>query len=140
MFAPEGPKILRHGAYFYMIAAVGGTSGPPTSHMVMVARSRSIEGPWEDCPANPIVHTRSKAEPWWSRGHASVVQGPAGDWWMAYHGYENGYRTLGRQLLLEPVEWTADGWLHARGGTLDRPLPKPRGGDAGPGAPTLSDD
>jgi xylan 1,4-beta-xylosidase len=140
MFAPEGPKLLRHGAYFYMIAAVGGTSGPPTSHMVTLARSRSIDGPWEDCPANPIVHTRSKAEPWWSRGHASVVQGPAGDWWMAYHGYENGYRTLGRQLLLEPVEWTADGWLRAKGGTLDRPLPKPRGGRAGPGAPALSDD
>jgi beta-xylosidase len=29
-FAPEGPKITRHGDYFYLITAVGGTAGPPT--------------------------------------------------------------------------------------------------------------
>lgn len=140
MFAPEGPKLLRRGGYFYMIAAVGGTSGPPTSHMVTVARSRSIDGPWEDCPFNPIVRTRSADEPWWSRGHASVVAGPAGDWWMVYHGYENGWRTLGRQVLLEPVRWTADGWLRPLGGTLARALPKPRGGLPSPAGAALSDD
>ena len=140
MFAPEGPKLLRRGGWFYMVSAVGGTSGPPTSHMVTVARARSIHGPWEDCPFNPIVRTASADEPWWSRGHASVVEGPAGDWWMVYHGYENGFRSLGRQTLLEPVEWTRDGWLRARGGRLDRPLPKPRGGQAGPAGVRLSDD
>lgn len=140
MFAPEGPKIFRRGEWFYLIAAVGGTSGPPTSHMVTLARSRSIHGPWEDSPHNPIVRTQSADEPWWSRGHASVVEGPAGDWWMVYHGYENGMRTLGRQTLLDPVEWTKDGWLKARGGTLARPLPKPRRGRPSPAGFDLSDD
>ena len=132
MFAPEGPKLFRRGEWFYLVSAVGGTSGPPTSHMVTVARSRSIHGPWQDCPHNPVVRTQSADEPWWSRGHATVIEGPAGDWWMVYHGYENGFRTLGRQTLLEPVEWTSDGWFRARGGTLAQPLPKPRGGRAGP--------
>ena len=59
---------------------------------------------------------------------------------MVYHGYENGYRTLGRQTLLEPIEWTDDGWFRALGGDLSRPLPKPRGGREGPSAPALSDD
>jgi xylan 1,4-beta-xylosidase len=140
MFAPEGPKIVRRAGWFYLIAAVGGTSGPPTSHMVTAARSRSIHGPWEQCPHNPIVRTNSAAEPWWSRGHASLVEGPAGDWWMVYHGYENGYRTLGRQVLLEPIEWTRDGWFRAKGGTLAAPLPMPRGGQAGPAGAALSDD
>lgn len=140
MFAPEGPKVLWRNGWCYLVAAVGGTSGPPTSHMVTLSRSRSIHGPWEHCPHNPIVRTRSAAEPWWSRGHASVVEGPAGDWWMVYHGYENGFRTLGRQALLEPVEWTRDGWLRARGGTLSRPLPKPRGATPGPAGLALSDD
>ena len=139
MFAPEGPKIFRHGSWFYLISAVGGTAGPPTSHMVTVARSRSIHGPWEHCPHNPLVRTASADEPWWSRGHASVVEGPAGDFWMVYHGYENGFRTLGRQTLLEPIEWTRDGWFHAKGGTLASPLPRPSGGKAGP-LPELSDD
>ncbi len=86
----------------------------------------------EHCPHNPLVRTQSTKEPWWSRGHATLVEGPAGDWWMVYHGYENGFRTLGRQTLLEPMEWTADGWFRATGGDLSRPLPKPRG--AAPGA------
>jgi xylan 1,4-beta-xylosidase len=46
---------------------------------------------------------------------------------MVYHGYENGYQTLGRQTLLEPIEWTADGWFHATGGDLSAPLAKPAG-------------
>lgn len=140
MFAPEGPKILRRGDWFYLIAAVGGTSGPPTSHMVTAARSRSIHGPWENCPHNPIVHTKSADEPWWSRGHATVVEGPGGDWWMIYHGYENGFRTLGRQTLLEPVEWTPDGWFHAKGGTLSQPIAKPTKRLPGPSGFALSDD
>jgi xylan 1,4-beta-xylosidase len=139
-FASEGPKLLRHGGWFYLISAVGGTAGPPTSHMVIAARSRSVHGPWENCPHNPLVRTTSVDEPWWSRGHASLVEGPGGDWWMVYHGYENGFRTLGRQTLLEPMEWTADGWFRATGGDLSRPLPKPRGGASSPSGLALSDD
>jgi len=140
MFAPEGPKLFRRGDWFYLVTAVGGTSGPPTSHMVIVARSKSIHGPWADCPHNPVVRTASADEPWWSRGHASVVQGPAGDWWMVYHSYENGFRTLGRQTLLEPIEWTSDGWFRAKGGTLAKPLAKPKGGVASAAGYALSDD
>ena len=139
-FAPEGPKITRRGDWFYQITAVGGTAGPPTGHMVIVARSRSIHGPWENCPHNPVVRTVSRDEKWWSRGHATLVEGPAGDWWMVYHGYENGYWTLGRQCLLDPIEWTADGWFRAKGGDLSKPIRKPRGGQPGPHGLALSDD
>lgn len=139
-YALEGPKIRRRGEYFYLVSAVGGTGGPPTGHMVIVARSKSINGPWDDCPRNPIVRTKSAKEAWWSRGHASLVEGPAGDWWMVYHGYENGFRTLGRQMLLEPIRWSADGWPEALGGDLARPLPKPAGGRPGPHGIARSDD
>lgn len=139
-FAPEGPKLLRRGDWFYLVTAVGGTAGPVTGHMVIAARSRSVHGPWEHCPHNPLVRTLSTDEPWWSKGHATLVEGPASDWWMVYHGYENGFRTLGRQTLLEPIEWTADGWFKALGGDLSRPLPKPRGGRASAAGTALSDD
>ena len=140
MFAPEGPKLFRRGDWFYLVSAVGGTSGPPTSHMVTAARSKSIHGPWENCPHNPIVHTKSAEEPWWSRGHATPFEGPGGDWWMIYHGYENGFYTLGRQALLEPIAWTSDGWFHAKGGTLSQPIAKPAKGQPGPSGFALSDD
>jgi beta-xylosidase len=57
-----------------------------------------------------------------------------------YHGYENGFWTLGRQTLLDPVHWTDDGWLVADGGDLSTPLPKPGGGRALPHGAPLSDD
>lgn len=121
----ESPKLLRKDGWFYLVSAEGGTGGPATGHMIIVARSRSVNGPWENCPHNPVVRTRSATEQWWSRGHATPVEGPGGAWYLVYHGYENGYRRLGRQTLLEPIEWTADGWFRARGGDLSRRLPKP---------------
>lgn len=139
-FAPEGPKIMRRGAWWYMTTAVGGTAGPPTGHMVIMARSRTLAGPWENAPNNPQIRTQSAREKWWSRGHATPFEGPDGRWWMIYHGYENGYWTLGRQTLLEPVEWTADGWLRPLGGDLSAPLAKPLELGTQPHGMALSDD
>lgn len=140
-FAQEGPKVLRHGDYYYMVLAEGGTSGPPTSHMVIMARSKSIEGPWENSPYNPVVRTSSAAEKWWSRGHATLVEGPDGQqWYLVYHAYENGYYNLGRQTLLEPVEWTADGWVKSSGYDVARPIPMPTGGAAVAHGLAFSDD
>ena len=138
-FSPEGPKVLRRGGWFYLITAVGGTAGPPTGHMVIAARSRSLHGPWQQHPGNPLVRTRSEREAWWSRGHASLVEAPDGSWWALYHGYKAGFWTLGRQCLLDPVEWRADGWFHMTGGDLSRPLVAPGGGTALPHGLTLSD-
>jgi beta-xylosidase len=67
-FSLEGPKLLRRGEWFYLVCAVGGTAGPATGHMITVARSRSVLGPWEDDPANPLVRCTDPAQPWWSRG------------------------------------------------------------------------
>jgi beta-xylosidase len=140
-FAQEGPKMLRHGDYYYMVLAEGGTAGPATSHMVIMARSKSLDGPWENSPYNPIVRTQSADEKWWSRGHATLLEGPDGkQWYLVYHAYENGYYTLGRQTLLEPVEWTADGWVKASGYDVARPIPLPAGGAAVPHGFAFSDD
>ncbi len=124
-FSQEGPKITRHGKYFYMILAQGGTAGPPTGHMIVVARSASIHGPWENSPYNPIARTLSSDEQWWSKGHGTLVQSPSGSWHMVYHAYEKNMMTLGRQTLLEPVEWSADGWPKLTGIDPSQPIKKP---------------
>lgn len=139
-FAPEGPKIVKRDGWWYMTTAVGGTAGPPTGHMVIMARSRSLGGPWENCPRNPLIRTQSAREKWWSRGHATLFEGPDGKWWMMYHGYENGYWTLGRQTLLEPVEWAEDGWPLPLGGDLSSPIAKPVNLGNQPHGMPLSDD
>ncbi len=140
-FAQEGPKILKRGDTYHMVLAEGGTAGPPTGHMIVSARSKSIDGPWENSPGNPIVRTQSSAERWWSKGHGTLVEGPDGRWYIVYHAYENGFYTLGRQTILEPIEWTEDGWFRvAPGSDPARPIRMPRGGDAVPHGIALSDD
>jgi len=139
-YALEGPKLFRREGWFYLVSAVGGTAGPPTGHMITVARSRSIHGPWQHSPHNPMVRTQQAGERWWSRGHATLLPGPGGQWWAMYHGYENSYRTLGRQTLLEPVRWTADGWPLAEGGDLSASFAKPLPGAAATAGIALSDD
>lgn len=137
-FELEGPKMLRKDGWFYMIGAEGGTAGPPTGHMVVVARSRSINGPWENSPHNPLIRTWSAREPWWSKGHATFVEDQAGKWWVVYHGYENGFRTLGRQMLLEPLEWGSDGWPKASRNDLAGAIRKPAGKPGGAHGAKLS--
>jgi len=110
----ESPKLTYHGGYYYLTSAQGGTAGPATSHMVTSARAKTPEGPWENSPFNPIVHTYSDSEAWWSKGHGTLVEGPDGNWWVVYHAYRKGYHTLGRQTLIEPIEWTEDGWFRPK--------------------------
>lgn len=52
-YSLEGPKITVHDGYYYLTAAVGGTAGPPTSHMAVSSRSRT---PWG--PGNTLRTTR----------------------------------------------------------------------------------
>lgn len=108
----ESPKLIYHNGYYYLTSAEGGTAGPATSHMVVSARAKSLYGPWEESPYNPIIHTYSASDPWWSKGHGTLIDDADGHWWIVYHAYANGYHTLGRQTLIEPVEWTSDGWFH----------------------------
>lgn len=106
----ESPKLTLRDGYYYLTCAEGGTDGPPTSHMAVVARSRSPQGPWENSPHNPLIHTYAAEEAWWSVGHGTLVSTPADDWFIVYHGYRRGLRTLGRHTLLEPILWQADDW------------------------------
>jgi len=125
----EGPKLLEHNGYFYLNVAEGGTAGPATSHMVVSARSRHADGPWEFSPYNPIVHTRTRDERWLSLGHGRLVDTADGKWSITVHSYEYGYRTLGRQLLLLPIEWTKDGWFRVPPGvTAEAAIPMPVAG------------
>jgi xylan 1,4-beta-xylosidase len=127
-FCMEGPKVLKQGNYYYLTVAEGGTAGPATSHMVISARSKSPLGPWENSPYNPILRTNDSSEKWWSKGHATLIDDVNGKWWMVFHGYENGYYNMGRQTLLQPVEWTNDGWFKSPENIkTEQPIKKPAG-------------
>lgn len=109
-FCLESPKLLKRGDYYHLTAAQGGTFGPSTSHMVTAFRATHPLGPWESSPWNPIIRTWSRSEAWWSKGHGTLVEHHDGQWFVILHGIRNGYRSLGRSTLIEPVQWTEDGW------------------------------
>lgn len=108
---PEAPNVFKKDGYYYLTYADGGTAGPATSHMIMSARAKNLEGPWEMSPYNPVVRTWNREEKWVSKGHGHFVEDTEGNWWVIYHAYENGYESLGRKLLLSPVDFTKDGWF-----------------------------
>lgn len=138
-FCLESPKLTFRNGYYYLTVAEGGTAGPASSHMVVSSRSKTPWGPWEHSPYNPVVHTVSKSEHWWSRGHGTLVDDAKGNWWIMYHGYEKDFHTLGRQTLMEPVEWTADNWFRVPKGTdAAKPIRTPYGAKSASGM-TLSD-
>jgi len=125
-FCLEAPKFAIRGKYYYMLSAEGGTKGPPTAHMVVVARSESPLGPWENSPHNPLVRTWSADEAWHRQGHGEFTTDAAGNWWMLYTGY-NEEVGRGKITLLAPVEWTGDGWPVIPGDfDINQPWPSPK--------------
>lgn len=94
----------------------------------------------ENSPYNPVIHTWSRDEKWVRQGHGTFVDDIAGNWWFVYTGYENGYEFMGKQAMLLPVEWTADGWPRIQPGVKPTDtIPKPAGENVGNGLP-ISDD
>jgi xylan 1,4-beta-xylosidase len=139
-FCLESPKASFRDGYFYLTVAEGGTAGPATSHMVVSARAKSPEGPFENSPYNPIVHTDNRAEQWWSQGHGTLVDDINGNYWIMYHGYEKGFHSLGRQTLMLPVKWTDDKWFRVPEGVKSSDeIRKPSGASSKDGT-ALSDD
>lgn len=110
-FCLESPKLIYKGGFYYMLSAQGGTAGPSTGHMVVAARSRQVNGPWENSAYNPVLRTWSPSETWWSKGHGTLIDDPKGNWYLVYHAYRNNEINRGRQVLIEPVRWTKDGWF-----------------------------
>ena len=119
---PEGPHIYKKDGYYYLLLAEGGTEH---GHHVNILRSKSLFGPYQPNPANPILsHFNMKMQnsPIQGLGHADLVQAPDSSWWMICLGYRtSGYlqHVMGRETMLAPVTWEKGGWPVVNGdGTL----------------------
>ncbi|MBT7702384.1 MAG: family 43 glycosylhydrolase [Verrucomicrobia bacterium] len=114
----EGPEIFKRGDYYYYIISPGGTR-PYQDHMIMSYRARSLEGPWEEDPANPVMHARHETHAkFQGPGHGEMFNTQHGEWFLTYHAYELSHYSLGRQMCMEPVSWTDDGWWRPVGGRI----------------------
>ncbi len=108
---PEAPHLYRRDGRWYLLIAEGGTE---RGHSVSVARGPAPQGPFEGCPANPVLSARSTSRPVQNTGHADLVAGPGGGdalvlLGMRPLGATQAFSPLGRETFITPVTWT-DGW------------------------------
>ena len=111
----EAPEIVAHDGWLYLFYS-GSSYGPPPHcrYALGVARSRSLFGPWQRDPANPILRSDRA---WRCPGHASPVSDAAGHLFVLYHAYRAGEGpSAPRRALLDEITWTADGWPQVNGG------------------------
>lgn len=110
---PEAPHIFKKDGWYYLLISEGGTE---YGHMVTIARSRDIYGPYESNPANPILTHRdmvTQSSPIQATGHADLVRSPNGSWWMVCLGIrpqDGQNHLLGRETFLAPVRWEKGAW------------------------------
>lgn len=109
----EGPHLYRHGGWYLLMCAEGGTSD---QHSEVVLRARSPWGPFKPFKGNPILTQRDlppdRPNPIANAGHADLVEGPDGTWWavfLASRLYDGTHYNTGRETFMLPVTWH-DGW------------------------------
>ncbi|WPJ95834.1 family 43 glycosylhydrolase [Coraliomargarita algicola] len=109
--AVEAPHVYQKGDYWYLMTAEGGTE---SNHRVSIGRSKSVWGPWDHCPHNPILTHCGVESPIQHVGHGDLFDDADGNWWIVFLAVRpQGYppvHLLGRETFIAPVRWDEDGW------------------------------
>ncbi len=105
----EGPDIFKHGEYYYLLFSDGGTL-PHEPSTISCMRAKTLQGPWEADPNNPVMFSTDNHARFEGPAHGTLIDTVKGEWFITYHAHETAYYSLGRQMLMEPIEWTSDGW------------------------------
>ncbi|KAF3002148.1 hypothetical protein E8E14_003750 [Neopestalotiopsis sp. 37M] len=125
----EGPHLYKRDGYYYLLIAQGGTQ---IGHKAMLARATSLNGPWEEYPANPWLTNSGTDEYFQTVGHADIFQDAEGNWWgvaLSTRGgpdlYNASVYPMGRETVLYPVVWQEGEWPVPQQvrGSMDGPLP-----------------
>lgn len=107
----EGPHIYHIGEWYYLIVAEGGTG---YDHCVTLARAKSVYGPYETCPDNPIL-TSDRDGVLQKCGHADIVETPEHEWYMVHlcsrPVKEASGCILGRETAIQKMILDKDGWF-----------------------------
>ncbi|MEK7954163.1 family 43 glycosylhydrolase [Luteolibacter soli] len=114
----EGQVMTRRGDWYYVFYSTKGCCGRGCDYQLEVSRAKSLKGPWEPSPVNPIL---SGGDEWKCPGHGTLVTLPDKRDFFLYHAYnakENVY--TGRQGLLGEISWQDNGWPVFAGGPTPR--------------------
>jgi xylan 1,4-beta-xylosidase len=115
----EGPHLYKRDGWYHLLVAEGGTG---RDHAVVMARSRSLLGPYEVHPDRVVLTSVNKPDAQLARaGHGDLVETPSGEPWMAYLCGRplaaSDRCVLGRETAIQPMRWGEDGWLRTEDGS-----------------------
>lgn len=101
---PEGPHMYKKDGWYYLLIAEGGCF---EDHHCNIARSRSVWGPFELNPANPVLGKTDPKGYIQYTGHGDLFQDPAGQWYFVCLGVRknNGRFIMGRESVLTTATW-----------------------------------
>ncbi|KAF4969546.1 hypothetical protein FSARC_3229 [Fusarium sarcochroum] len=105
---PEGPHLYKRNGWYYLLIAEGGTH---VTHSITMARSRTIWGPYESCPSNPLLTAAGTENYIQHTGHGDLVQDGEDQWWvvcLAVRKDKHGKYAMSRETFLTPVEWRGE--------------------------------
>ena len=125
----EGQHWMKLGDYYYIVYSINSCCGPGSDYAVAVARSKKLQGPYEQYADNPILHGGGEVQ---SCGHGTITTTPDGRMFYLCHAYMAGKAFfLGRQPILQEIVLGDDLWLRFRGGeTVCMTPPMPFAGTA----------
>jgi xylan 1,4-beta-xylosidase len=108
----EGPHFYKKNGYYYLVTAEGGTE---YGHAVTIARSKTIDGPYELHPTNPLISSRDNPDIYIQKaGHGDFIETQTGEWYMVHLGARPlsklGLCTLGRETCIQKIVWKDDNW------------------------------
>ncbi|WP_420335076.1 glycoside hydrolase family 43 protein [Roseibium sp.] len=128
----EGPHLFKRNGWYYLTVAEGGTG---YNHAATMARSRTIDGPYELHPDTHVITAKDAPDwPLQRAGHGQIVETPDG---QTYHTHlcsrplPGRFSPMGRETGLQKCVWKDD-WLFLAD---DSPLPQVE--VTGPGNATL---
>ena len=122
----EGSYIIKKDDYYYYFGSMGTCCvGADSTYKVVVARSKSITGPYVDDQRRTMVGDggAGKVVCWASAGngkyygpgHNSVFQDDAGDYWLFYHAFTKDDSFARRHMMMDKLYWDEDGWPYIVG-------------------------
>ena len=115
--SPEAPHMYKKDGWYYLLTAEGGTRERRRSNF---ARSRSLYGPYEGDPSNPVLSGYLSDSYFQAVGHSDIFTDQLGQYWAIALAVRAGYSynfdpynsifPMGREAVLTPVQWPEGEW------------------------------
>lgn len=117
----EAANIYKKDGHYYLFASTGTCcEGANSTYKTVVGRADNILGPYLDKNGNDMMDNACETviqgnSRWAGTGHnAIIIQDDARQDWIIYHAYSKQRPEEGREVLMDKLLWSEDGWPYVK--------------------------